>query len=126
MREAPPGVCTHDGLVEKLQSYNDSHTSGENPTPTEPDMDCDNLCSIRGGHEVRLRTIQVQGHLIPQPLNGAWYQTSEAVKILYDLKQENKRIAKRVIAEIAALSTYQGAPREQLRRETASNGGTPP
>lgn len=99
VQEAPPETCTHEGLVEKLQSYNDSHARGENPTPTGPHMDCDNLCSTRGGHVVRLRTIQVQGHLIPQPLNGAWYQTSEAVKILYDLKQENKRIAKRVIEE---------------------------
>ncbi len=94
VREAPPETCTHEGLVEKLQSYKDSHASGEKPTPTEPDMDCDSLCSIRGGHEVRLRTIEVQGHLNPQPRNGAWYQTSEAVKILYDLKQENKRIRK--------------------------------
>ena len=64
---------------------------------TGPDMDCDRLCSIRGGHEVRLREIEVQGHRILQPRNGAWYKTSEAVKILYDLKQKNKRIAKRVV-----------------------------
>ena len=95
--EAPPETCTHEGLVQKLQSYNDSHASGKNPTPTGPDMDCDSLCSIRGGHEVRLREIEVQGHRIPQPRNGAWYQTSEAVKILYDLRQNNKRIAKRVV-----------------------------
>ena len=46
---------------------------------------------------MRLREIEVQGHRILQPRNGAWYKTSEAVKILYDLKQKNKRIAKRVV-----------------------------
>ena len=92
VREAPPETCTQECLVEKLQNYNDSPPSAENTTPTGPDMDCDSLGSFRGGHEVRLRTVEVQGHRIHTPLNGAWYQTSEAVKILHDLKHSNSRV----------------------------------
>jgi hypothetical protein len=85
-------TCTREGLVEALRSYNDSPPSGEITTPTGQDMDYGSASSVRGGHEVRLRTTEVRGHQIHSPLNGAWYQTSEAVRILYDLKHSNSRI----------------------------------
>ena len=95
--EAPPQTFTQEGLVEKLQGFNHSRSTGENTIPTGVDMDCDSNGSIRGGHQVRLRTFDVQGHRTLEPRNGAWYQTSEAVKILYDLKHSKARIGKTVV-----------------------------
>ena len=50
----------------------------------------DATSSLRGGSEVRLRAFILDGHVIPEPANGSWYQTSQAVKILCELK-ESKR-----------------------------------
>ena len=53
--------------------------------------------SVRGAYEVRQRAINVEGHDILDPANGSWYQTSEAVRIVLDLRQRHIRIAKKVV-----------------------------
>ena len=57
----------------------------------------DAASSIRGGRPVRLRTFDLDGHEIMEPTNGVWYQTSEAVRILHELKQTGARILSKVI-----------------------------
>ena len=39
----------------------------------------------------------MDGHEIMEPANGAWYQTSEAVMILYELKLTGARILSKII-----------------------------
>ena len=46
---------------------------------------------------MRLRTFNLDGHVIKEPANGEWYQTSEAVGILYELKQTGARVLNKVI-----------------------------
>lgn len=86
-----------DGAMKTLQEYNAGDSRGEKSCPTPMDTDVDGGTSIRGGYEVRQRTITVEGHQIMGPSRGSWYQTSEAVRILYDLRQRNIRIAKQVV-----------------------------
>ena len=52
---------------------------------------------MRGSRELRERTYIVGGHEIREPQNGSWYQTSEAVKILYDLKIKGSRIGNQLV-----------------------------
>ena len=39
----------------------------------------------------------VKGHEILEPADGRWYRTSEAVNILYHLKQKGARILSKVV-----------------------------
>ena len=85
-------------LSEKLQQYVHGESSSAAGLPVQDLTGRDAASSIRGGRLVRLRTFDVDGHQILEPANGVWYQTSEAVRILYDLKQTGKRLLSKVIA----------------------------
>jgi hypothetical protein len=87
-------------LEERLQEYNAGVSSSGRTSPTPMATNDELGTSSRGGHVVRLRTISVEGCEIPQPQNGSWYQTSEAVRILYELKEKggkDKRLGKKVV-----------------------------
>ena len=85
-------------LSEKLQQYVHAESSSAAGLPVQDLTGRDAASSIRGGRSVRLRTFDVDGHQILEPANGVWYQTSEAVRILYELKQTGKRKLSKVIA----------------------------
>lgn len=88
---------TDETVVQTLQEYKNGASSGDKSCPTQVGSMVDCGTSIRGAYEVRQRVITVDGHEIMAPSRGAWYQTSEAVRILYDLRQRNIRISKKVV-----------------------------
>ena len=90
-------TLTDESAMKTLQEYNDNDSSGKKSCPMQEDTDADCGTSIRGAYEVRQRTINVAGHDIVAPANGTWYQTSEAVRILLDLKQHQIRLARQLV-----------------------------
>ena len=88
---------TDDTVMKTLQEYNNGDSRGDKSSPMQVDTMVDSGTSIRGAYEVRQRTITVDGHEIVAPSRGTWYQTSEAVQILYDLRQRKTRISKKVV-----------------------------
>jgi len=79
-------------VSQKLQQYAEGESSSDAGLPVPDSTVRDAASSIRGGRTVRLRTFCLDGHEIMEPANGVWYQTSEAVRILYELKQTGARI----------------------------------
>ena len=90
-------ALTPELVSEKLQLYAGGQSSSAAGLPVQDFTVRDATSSIRGGRPVRLRTFEVDGHVIMEPANGVWYQTSEAVRILYELKQTGARILSKVI-----------------------------
>jgi hypothetical protein len=90
-------TLTDEAAMKTLEEYNDGDSSGEKSCPTQMDTVVDCGTCVRGAYEVRQRTITVEGHEISAPARGTWYQTSEAVRILYDLRQRKTRILKKVV-----------------------------
>jgi len=84
-------------VSEKLQQYVEGASSSAAGLPVQDFTVRDATSSIRGGRPVRPRTFKLDGHEIMEPANGEWYQTSEAVRILYELKQTGARILRKVI-----------------------------
>ncbi len=84
-------------VSEKLQQYVEGASSSAAGLPVQDFTVRDATSSIRGGRLVRPRTFKLDGHEIMEPANGEWYQTSEAVRILYELKQTGARILSKVI-----------------------------
>jgi hypothetical protein len=73
-------------VSQTLHQYAEGESSKDTALPVQDLTVRDATSSIRGGREVRLRTFYLDGHVIKEPANGVWYQTSEAVRILYELK----------------------------------------
>ena len=88
---------TPELVSETLHQYAEGESSGDTALPVQDLTVRDATSSIRGGREVRLRTFNLDGHVIKEPANGEWYQTSEAVGILYELKQTGARVLNKVI-----------------------------
>ena len=90
-------ALTPELVCEKLQLYAGGQSSSAAGLPVQDFTVRDATSSIRGGRPVRLRTFDVDGHVIMEPANRVWYQTSETVRILYELKQTGARILSKVI-----------------------------
>ena len=96
-RERDASSQLPDKVIERLDLFVSGHRSGATSSTSQEGTPPDAGTCMRGGRELRARTYTVGGYEISYPKNGAWYQTSEAVQILYDLQVAKARIGKQLV-----------------------------
>lgn len=91
-REREASSQLPDKVIERLDLFVSGHRSGGiSPTSQEGTPPDGGTC-WRGDRKLRERTYTVGGHVISERQNGSWYQTAEAVKILYHLQVRKERV----------------------------------
>ena len=97
VRAAPTASRTPQSVADTLQQFVAGESCRAARLTLQEPIISDATSSLCGVGEVRLSTFVLDGHVSPEPANGSWYQTSGAVKLLYELKESQARMMTKLI-----------------------------
>ena len=86
-RAVPIPSLTPQCVADRLQQFSAGESNSASCLPLQETRTSDASSSIRSDRDMRLRTFKLDGPVANQPANGSWYQTSEAVEILYEITE---------------------------------------